>query len=123
MNNNLLEKLKQSKNKIKKQSKKELNINSKFGTLTNEEIALVVAHRSKKLRISINLKQSEFSKFANLSSVTTYSNFEQTGKISFLNFIKIVRTFNRLNELENLLNPTILQKIEEDETTTRKRVR
>lgn len=123
MNNNLLDKLKQSQSKIKKQSKKELNINSKFGTLTNEEIALVIAHRAKNLRIYQNLKQKEFSEFANLSSVTTYSNFEQTGSVSFLNFIKIVRTFNRLDELENLLNPTVLQKIEEYESVNRKRIR
>ncbi len=123
MDNNLLEKLKQSKNKLHKQSKSKLNINSKFGTLTNEEIALVMASRAKNLRISQNLKQKEFSQFANLSSATTYSNFEQTGKVSFLNFIKIVRTFNRLDELENLLNFTVLQKIEENEFTTRKRIR
>ena len=123
MSNNLLEKLKQSKSKIDKQLKKELNINSKFGTLTNEEIALVIAQRARNLRISQQLKQSEFSKIATLSSPTTYSNFEQTGKISFLNFIKTVRAFNRLDELENLLNPTILQRIENNELSSRKRIR
>ncbi len=123
MSNNLLEKLKQSESNIKKQLNRELNINSSFSTLTNEEIALVIAHRAKNLRISQNLKQKEFSKISNLSSATTYSNFEQTGRVSFLNFIRIVRTFNRIDELENLLNPTILQKIEEYEYTTRKRIR
>jgi len=43
-----------------------------ISTLRDEEISLVLAHRAKKLRIENNLKQSEFSKGARLSSPTTY---------------------------------------------------
>ena len=91
----------------KKSKKKNININASFATLTDEEIALVLAHRAKRLRVENSLKQSEFSKAANLSSPTTYSNFEQTGKVSLINFIKIVRNFGRSEELELLLKSNI----------------
>lgn len=123
MSNKLLEKLKLSQNEAKKNIKKKLNPNSAFTILTDEEIALVLALRAKNLRISQNLKQSEFSKNANLSSPTTYSNFEQKGAASLLNFIKIMRSFGRLHELENLLQQTVSMKIEELESGQKKRVR
>ena len=100
---NLLLKLKSFEQDAKTIKKKNINIDSSFSTLTDEEISIVLAHRAKKLRLENSLKQSEFSKSANLSSPTTYSNFEQTGKASLINFIKIVRNFGRLSELENLL--------------------
>jgi len=80
---------------------------------------------AKKLRIENNLKQSEFSKGANLSSSTTYSNFEQTGKASLINFIKIVRNFGRMEELENLLKSDISSVIDnvQNNTKVKKRVR
>jgi ribosomal protein S13 len=106
-NNNLLSKLKAFELEAKITKKKNINIDAKFSTLTDEEISLVLAHLAKKLRIENNLKQSEFSKGANLSSTTTYSNFEQTGKVSLINFIKIVRNFGRTLELENLLKNDI----------------
>jgi len=115
MNSTLLEKLKQSAKSIKIKDK--LNTNSNFNTLTDEEIALVLALRAKKLRVTQNKKQKEFSEESNLSSVTSYSNFEQKGTISLLNFIKIMRNFGRMNELENLLKSTVLQNIEEFENT------
>lgn len=105
--NNLLGKLKAYEKDAKKSNKKNINIDASFMTLTDEEIALVLAHRAKRLRIENNFKQSEFSKAANLSSPTTYSNFEQTGKVSLLNFIKIVRSFGRSEELELLLKSNI----------------
>ena len=106
-NSDLLSKLKSFEQDAKKAKKKNINIDASFSTLTDEEISLVLAHRAKKLRIENNLKQSEFSKSASLSSPTTYSNFEQTGKASLINFIKIVRTFGRIQELENLLKSDI----------------
>ncbi len=106
-NSDLLSKLKSFEQDAKKAKKKNINIDASFSTLTDEEISLVLAHRAKKLRIENNLKQSEFSKKASLSSATTYSNFEQTGKSSLINFIKIVRTFGRIQELENLLKSDI----------------
>ena len=109
---NLLTKLKSFEQDAKTTKKENININAKFSTLTDEEISLVLAHRSKKLRIENNLKQSEFSKRASLSSPTTYSNFEQTGRVSLINFIKIVRTFGRIQELENLLKSDISSVIE-----------
>jgi len=108
MNNiDLLSKLKSFEQDAKKVRKENINLDAAFSTLTDEEISLVLAHRAKKLRIENNLKQSEFSKNASLSSPTTYSNFEQTGKASLINFIKIVRTFDRIQELENLLKSDI----------------
>ena len=109
---NLLSKLKSFEQDAKSTKKKNINIDATFSTLTDEEISLVLAHRAKKLRIENNLKQSEFSKSARLSSSTTYSNFEQTGKASLINFIKIVRTFGRMKELDSLLKSDISSLIE-----------
>ncbi|PID48359.1 MAG: hypothetical protein CR967_00240 [Proteobacteria bacterium] len=109
----LLEKLKSSQSKVKKKLKDRLNINSPFGTLTDDEIALVLAIRAKKLRISQNKKQKDFAKNAKLSSPSTYSNYEQTGRISMVNFIKVLREFGRVHELEKLLLPSTKDKIEE----------
>ena len=124
-NSNLLSKLKAFEQDAKTTKKKNINIDATFSTLTDEEISLVLAHRAKKLRIENNLKQSEFSKSANLSSPTTYSNFEQTGKASLINFIKIVRNFGRMEELENLLKSDILSVIAnaQNSNKVKKRVR
>jgi len=121
--NNLLDKLKQSQKKIKKDLKKKLNISSSFGTLTDEEIAIVLALRAKNTRINQNIKQKEFAKQINLSSSTTYSNFEQKGTISLINFIKVIRGFGKLNELENLLNISVEDKIKEFKQNTKSRVK
>lgn len=48
MSNELLKKLQDSQIKVKQKLKNNLNINSAFGTLTNEEIAMVLALRAKK---------------------------------------------------------------------------
>ncbi len=124
-NNNLLSKLKAFEQDAKSTKKKNINIDATFSTLTDEEISLVLAHRAKKLRIENNLKQSEFSKGANLSSPTTYSNFEQTGKASLINFIKIVRNFGRMEEFENLLKSDISSVIDnvQNQKKSKKRVR
>jgi len=108
----LLSKLQQSQKKIKKDLKQNLNINSSFTTLTDEEIAMVLALRSKNIRKNQKLKQKDFAKQINLSSPTTYSNFEQKGTISLLNFIKILRGFSKLNELEQLLLPSVEDMVE-----------
>ena len=123
MSSELLRKLQKAQKNIKKDRKENLNINSSFGTLTDEEIALVLSLRAKELRIGQNKKQVEFSNEANLSSPTTYSNFEQKGNISMLNFIKVIRTFGRLDELEKLLLPTPKEMIEKFEKSDKKRVR
>lgn len=123
MSSELLRKLQKAQKNIKKDRKENLNINSNFSTLTDEEIALVLSLRAKELRISQNKKQVEFSNEANLSSPTTYSNFEQKGNISMLNFIKVIRTFGRLDELEKLLLPTPKEMIEKFEKSDKKRVR
>lgn len=115
MSNNLLKKLQNSQIKAKQQLKKKLNPNSAFGTLTDDEIAMVLALRAKSLRLSQNKKQSDFAKEAELSSPTTYSNYEQKGSISMINFIKVMRTFGRLEELEKLLLQTTKEKIEKIE--------
>ena len=115
MSNELLKKLQNSQTKIKKKLKNKLNLNSAFGTLTDDEIAMVLAMRAKELRLSQNKKQSDFAKEAQLSSPTTYSNYEQKGSISIINFIKVMRNFGRLDELEKLLLPTTKEKIEKIE--------
>ena len=122
-NNNLLAKLKSFEQDAKK--KKNINIEASFSTLTDEEISLVLAYRAKKLRLQNNLKQSEFSKGASLSSPTTYSNFEQTGRVSLINFIKILRNFGRVGELESLLKSDISSVIDnvENNKKVKKRVR
>ncbi|MDX4067478.1 hypothetical protein Q6A87_06400 [Aliarcobacter skirrowii] len=62
MSNELLKKLQDSQIKVKQKLKNNLNINSAFGTLTNEEIAMVLALRAKKLHLYQNKKQSDFAK-------------------------------------------------------------
>jgi len=123
--NNLFSKLKAFEKDAKTIKKKNINVDALFSTLTDEEISLVLAHRAKKLRIENNLKQSEFSNGANLSSPTTYSNFEQTGKVSLINFIKIMRNFGRIQELENLLKSDISSIIDniQSNNKAKKRVR
>ena len=123
MSNELLKKLQDSQIKIKQKLKNNLNINSAFGTLTDEEIAIVLALRAKKLRLLQNKKQSDFAKEAELSSPTTYSNYEQKGTISMINFIKVMRTFGRLEELEKFLLPTIKDKIEKIERQRVKKIK
>ncbi len=121
----LLDSLKSIEKKVKDSKRQNINIDSSFNVLTDEEILLVLAHRAKKLRVSENIKQSTFSKKAQLSSPSTYSNFEQTGKVSLLNFIKIVRAFGRLSEVESLLKGSLSKKIDsfENKKSDRKRVR
>ena len=123
-NSNLLNKLKSFEYVAKQNKKKNINVDASFATLTDDEISLVLAYRSKKLRLENNIKQSEFSKSAKLSSATTYSNFEQTGRVSLINFIKIMRNFGRLKELECLLKTDISSIIEDSKRSTlKKRVR
>ncbi|EDZ63258.1 hypothetical protein SMGD1_1098 [Sulfurimonas gotlandica GD1] len=110
--NSLLNKLKAYEKEAKKVKKQKINLNASFDLLTDEEILIVLAHRSKKLRLSENIKQKDFSQKAQLSSSTTYSNFEQTGKASLLNFVKIIRVFGRLSELEKLLKLDLSQEID-----------
>ena len=108
----LLSKLESFAKDAKKARRKSIATEANFSLLTDEEIALVLAHRSKKLRIANNLKQREFSQNAHLSSATTYANFEQTGKISLINFIKVIRTLGRMSEFEKLLKPTTTEQID-----------
>ena len=121
--NSLLSKLESFQHNARLSKKKNINTNTSFATLTDEEILLVMAHRAKKLRIENNLKQSEFSKHANLSSTTTYSNFEQTGKVSLLNFIKILRTFGKISEFESLLKGDISSLINKVENIKKEKKR
>ena len=123
MSSKLLEKLQQTQKKVAKSVKKKLNTNSAFVTLTDDEIALILAYRAKNLRIAQNVKQSEFAKEAKLSSASTYANFEQKGRVSLINFIKIMRNFGRLDELEILLKPTVSETIDSFEKEGKKRVR
>ena len=124
-NNTLLSKLESLAKGAKKAQRENISVEANFSLLTDEEIALVLAHRSKKMRIANNQKQREFSNSANLSSTTTYSNFEQTGKISLLNFVKILRAFGRVSEIENLLKVSITEKIDvaQDSRKEKKRIR
>ena len=123
MSSKLLDKLQKTQKEILKSIKRKLNPHSPFSTLTDDEIALVLAYRAKNLRISQNTKQSVFSKTAKLSSTSTYANFEQKGTVSLINFIKIMRNFGRLHELETLLKQTVSQKIEAFDKETKQRVR
>ena len=97
-----------------------------FALLSEEEMALVLAHRAKRLRLQKNIKQKELGQMANLSSATTYSNFEQTGKISLVNFLKVLRALGRTPEAEELLKLSLSDTISiyKDETLiSKKRVR
>jgi hypothetical protein len=120
---NLLEKLKQTQKIVEKEYRKNLNPESNFSVLTDDEIALVLAYRAKELRISLNQKQKDFAKSAKLSASSTYSNFEQKGTISLINFIKVMRSFGRLYELDTLLKPTLLDKIDSIKKPKKRRVK
>lgn len=113
MQSELLQKLKHSQQNAKKIVKRKLTPTSTFATLTDDEIAQVIAMRAKELRVKQDKKQREFSAEAELSSPTTYANFEQKGIISLANFIKVMRIFGRLEELEALLRPTVKEQIED----------
>ena len=113
MQSELLKKLKHSQQNAKKIVKRRLTPTSTFATLTDDEIAQVIAMRAKELRVKQDKKQRELSAEAELSSPTTYANFEQKGIISLANFIKVMRTFGRLEELEALLRPTVKEQIED----------
>ena len=123
MSRKLLDKLQKTQKQVLKSVQKRINPNSSFGTLTEGEIALVLAYRAKQLRISQKIKQREFAKVSNLSSSSTYANFEQKGTVSLINFIKIMRSFGRLHELETLLQPTVSEKIDALDKDVAKRVR
>jgi len=100
--------------------------NKSFALLSEDEIALILAHRAKRLRLQKNIKQKELGKIANLSSATTYSNFEQTGKISLINFLRVLKALGRVSEAEELLKLSLSDTINtyEDETLiSKKRVR
>ena len=100
--------------------------NKSFALLSEDEMALVLAHRAKRLRLQKNIKQKELGKTANLSSATTYSNFEQTGKISLINFLRVLKALGRVSEAEELLKLSLSDTINtyEDETLiSKKRVR
>jgi hypothetical protein len=56
MSSDLLKKLQSSQKKVKNKLKTKLNPNIAFGTLTDEEIAMVLALRAKNLRLSQNKK-------------------------------------------------------------------
>ncbi|MBE0496275.1 MAG: hypothetical protein IBX45_07675 [Campylobacterales bacterium] len=122
----LLKKLKQSQQNAKNILKRKLTPASTFATLTDNEIAQVIALRAKALRVRQGKKQADFSAQAQLSSPTTYANFEQKGTISLVNFIKVMRTFGRLEELEALLQPTVKEQIQDTKANLlvpKKRVR
>lgn len=119
----LFKKLKESQKRIEKSVKANINPDSPFGLLTDEEIALVLAMRAKKIRVSQDKTQSEFRKSANLSAATTYSNFEQKGSISLINFIKVTRGLGRMSELENLFKSTVEDKINSLNNKEKQRVR
>ncbi len=123
MSSKLLKRLQVKQKEVEKSVKKKLNPNSSFDSLTDSEIALVLAYRAKNLRVHKKVKQSEFSKSANLSSSSTYANFEQKGTVSLVNFIKILRGFGRLYELERLLKPTVAENIKSIEKDIKSRVR
>jgi len=100
--------------------------NKSFALLSEDEMALILAHRAKRLRLQKNIKQKELGKIANLSSATTYSNFEQTGKISLINFLRVLKALGRVSEAEELLKLSLSDTINtyEDETLiSKKRVR
>ncbi|RXK14205.1 hypothetical protein CP965_01795 [Halarcobacter mediterraneus] len=124
MSSELLKKMIESKKKFDK--KKNLNIMSKFETISDDEVAMVLALRAKRLRLKQKLTQKEFSKNLELNSASTYSNFEQKGTISLVNFIRVVREFGLLDQLDELFKPTDIKdvlEIYEGNDSKNKRVR
>lgn len=125
----ILSKIKAAEHEIKINQSSNLTSqtqNRSFALLSEEEIALVLAHRAKRLRLQQNIKQKELGKIANLSSGTTYSNFEQTGRISLINFLKVLRALGRVSEIQQLLQLSLDDTIETYENATlktKKRVR
>ena len=91
---------------------------------TDDEVALILALRAKKLRMDQNKTQSDIAVLGNFPT-SAYSLFERTGKISLNSFIKTIRALGRLDELSGVLAETVSDKIEayeKDKKSTRKRV-
>jgi len=124
----LLEKLNQHKETLdKNKSIEEISLNQEksFVLLSNEEVALVLAHRAKTLRIQLNKKQTDITKVSDLTK-DIYPKFEQSGKVTLINFIKIMRGLGRLGDLENILKRTLEQTVDiykDKNTLSKKRVR
>ncbi len=99
---------------------------SNFMLLTDEEIALILARRAKRLRIETHKRQSDIADKASMP-VSSYSVFEREGKISLASFVAIVRALGRIDELEGILSGTLSERIktleQKDLATPIKRVR
>ena len=83
---------------------------SHFMLLTDEEIALILARRAKRLRIETHKRQSDIADKAGIP-VSSYSVFEREGKISLASFIAVIRALGRIDELEGILSGTISDRI------------
>ena len=118
----LLSRLDDVKKEVTKQRNKEFDYTQeyRFALLSDEEVALVLAHRAKGVRIEQNRKQSDVAHNAGLRSTSTYSNFEQTGVVTLQNFIKIIRSLGRIEELEQILHQTLDEKIKRFEKNSLK---
>jgi len=87
---------------------------SNFMLLTDDEIALVLSQRVKRLRIENGKRQSDIADKAGMP-VSSYAVFEREGKVSLPSFIAITRALGRAGELEDLLTHTIPERIKEIE--------
>jgi DNA-binding XRE family transcriptional regulator len=87
---------------------------SNFMLLTDDEIAMVLAQRAKRLRIESNKRQSDLASKADMP-ISTYSLFEREGKTSLSSFVAIVRALGRINELEEILSSTVSDRIKKME--------
>lgn len=101
--------------------KNHLHADSATKLLTDEEMAMVLAKRSERLRFRQSKKQSDFD-----MPQSTYSKFANSGQISLEGFIKVLRALGRYDELDALLKPTLAEEFEhfkKNGNDERKRVR
>ncbi len=77
-----------------------------------QEIALTLAERHKKLRLSKKWKRTTHAQRSGVS-VASLIRFEREGKISLESFLKLLNALGRMDEAENLLLPPTAKSIDE----------
>ena len=89
---------------------------------TPREMALILAARSKSLRLARDWKRTTLASRAGVSP-GSLKRFEETGKVSLGNLLQLVDALGRLAEFEALLQPVAARSIEELEERTERKPR
>lgn len=77
---------------------------NQFNGMTNDEVAVALAHSIRRLRLSptVGMSQEELSRRSG-AGLTPIKRFEKTGKLTLTNFIAVLRALDLLDGLETLI--------------------